>query len=315
MLGKLAFALAAALLIGVAAGYGDDRHAVLAVAADFRLHLGLLGAALGLVAGILSLRRAAVLAFLATLGAALGLGPVYDPAADAGALRGSSRSVTLLYANLWDENPEPDRLRAALRAANADILITSETTGRLAGGADGLRAQYRYRIAGMAGGATLRTAIWSKFPLRRGGLFLNNTESPTGAAAIAVLGRGFSLSLIGVHFSRAGEGLRQVQADALGPIAGGLSRPLVVAGDFNAAPWSWVVSRAAEVTGTRVVGGHRITWKGNYPTPFGPVPAPWGHQIDHVLVSEGIGIEEISTVLLPGSDHRGLRVRLRVVAQ
>jgi len=308
MLGKLTFALAALLLLAVVAGYGDAWHPALAVAAGFRLHLVILAGGLGVASGIVSLRQTSGLAFVAALAAGAGLGPLWDPAE----LPGDGRGVTLLYANLWDKNPVPDRLRAALRAADADILITSETMRPVADGAGGLRAHYPYRVVSLAPTATLRTAIWSKFPLRRGRLYLNNTLAPTAASAAADLGGGQLLGLIGVHFSRAGEGLRQTQAEALGPIAAGLPRPLVIAGDFNAAPWSWVTGRAAAVTGTRILGGHRITWKGRYPTPLGPVPAPWGQQIDHLLVSSGIGVEEITTIVLPGSDHRGLLVRLRV---
>jgi endonuclease/exonuclease/phosphatase (EEP) superfamily protein YafD len=97
-------------------------------------------------------------------------------------------------------------------------------------------------------------------------------------------------------------------------MAEGLGHPLIVAGDFNAAPWSWLVERAAEVTGTTVLGGYRVTWKGRYRTPLGALPEPWGHQIDQILLSSGIGIASVETLALPGSDHRGLLVSLRVPA-
>lgn len=305
---RLGCAFATALLLAVLAGYGDAWHPSFAVAADFRLHLAIIAAALGLLAALLAQPLASVTAFVAAFVGAVGLGPVYTQVERPG----EGRAVTLLYANLWNENPAPDRLRAALRIIDADILITSETTATVARSADGLRAHYPHRLAGAAGGTTLRTAIWSKFPLRRGELYLDNTRAPTGAAAVVDLGDGLRLSVIGVHFSRAHEGLRQVQADALGPIAGSLPLPVVIAGDFNSAVWSWVVSRAAAVTGTRIVGGYRTTWQGSYPTPLGRVPAPWGHQIDHVLVSRGVEVATISTVPLPGSDHRGVLVRLRI---
>jgi len=133
---------------------------------------------------------------------------------------------------------------------------------------------------------------------------------PTAAPAIADLGNGATLGLIGAHFSRPFERLHQVQAEALGRIAKKLGRPLIVAGDFNAAPWSRLVARAAEVTGTDVLGGHRVTWKGRYQTPLGPLPEPWGHQIDQILLSSGIGVVSVETLDLPGSDHRGLLLRL-----
>jgi endonuclease/exonuclease/phosphatase (EEP) superfamily protein YafD len=199
-----------------------------------------------------------------------------------------------------------------LRAIDADILITSETPRAVAEGAAGLRAAYPYRLVSSGAGEALRTAIWSKFPLSDGELYLNNTVAPTGAATIADLGDGTTLGLIGAHFSRPFERLHQVQAEALGPMAVRLGHPLIVAGDFNASPWSWVVARAAEVTGTRILGGYRVTWKGHYRTPLGPLPEPWGHQIDQMLLSGGIGVETVETVDLPGSDHLGLLLRLRI---
>ncbi len=314
-LAALAFGAAAMLFLLVLAGYAGHWGPALEVIANFRLHLAVLSGALGMVLGLARLRRSAGLALLTTLIAAAGLGPALDLAERPG----DGRPLTLLYANLWDRNPQPQALAAMLRALDADILITSETTRSVVEGAGGLRAAYPYRLVTSGAGEALRTAIWSKFPLRDGELYLNNTVAPTAAAAIADLGGGATLSLIGAHFSRPFERLHQVQAEALGPIAKKLGRarlghPLIVAGDFNAAPWSWVVARAAEVTGTDVLGGYRVTWKGSYPTPLGPLPEPWGHQIDQILLSEGIGVEAVGTLSLPGSDHRGLLVRLRIPA-
>jgi hypothetical protein len=118
----------------------------------------------------------------------------------------ASGAAALLYANLYDRNPEPAALAAMLRAIDADILITSETTAR-------------------------------------------------------------------------------------------------------------VVARAAEVTGTQILGGYRVTWKGRYRTPLGALPEPWGHQTDQILLSAGIGIVSVETLDLPGSDHLGLLLRLRIPAR
>lgn len=312
---RLATALAALLLFATAVGYGGRWHPLLVIAANFRLHLALLGAGLGVVAALMSLRRAAGLALLTAGLAAGGLGPVYAPVRDAGPLPEGGRSITLLYANLWERNPTPEKLRAELGAIDADILISSETTRRLAGPAaapDGLWTVYPYRATRGAGGKTLRTAIWSKFPLSGARVYLDNSAGPTAAAAAADLGGGLRLGLVGVHFSHPHRGHEKVQVEGMRRIVAGLPRPLVVAGDFNGSPWSQVVSRTAELTGTRPIGGYRVTWRGTYPTPVGPLPEFWGHDIDQVLISPGIAVEDISTIALPGSDHRGVLVRLHV---
>ncbi|HUS56183.1 MAG TPA: endonuclease/exonuclease/phosphatase family protein [Thermohalobaculum sp.] len=309
----LTVSAAMALLLLALAGYAGRWSAALDIVSAFRLHLAALAGVFVVIAGLGKRRWTAGLALLAMLVAAAGLGPIVSPAQRSGAFgSGGDRTLSVLYANLWNHNSDPLALAAALSAADADILITSETTGDVADGIGGPRKHYPFWQAGRVGEATLRTAIWSKYPLLGGQLYLNNNVAPTAASTIADLGGGLHLGLIGAHFSRANEGLRQVQTDALGPMAAQLARPMIIAGDFNAPPWSWVVTRALEVTGTRIVGGHRITWKGEYPTPFGPIPAPWGHQIDHILLSEKIIVESIETLELPGSDHRGLFVRLRI---
>jgi endonuclease/exonuclease/phosphatase (EEP) superfamily protein YafD len=314
----LAPGLAGLLLIAVLAGYAGRWSPAFEIASAFRLHLALLAGATGLALGLVKLRRSAGLAILAALIAAAGLGPVFAPAQRPGTVAAdSAHPLTLLYVNLWDRNPQPQALATALRAIDADILITSETTRAATDGEGGLRSHYPFQRISPTDKAHLRTAIWSKYPLQGGHLYLNNTVAPTAATAVADLGGGLRLGLIGAHFSRPHEGLRQAQADALGPMTAELrqtqlARPLIIAGDFNAPPWSWVVTRAANVTDTRIIGGHRITWKGAYPTPFGPLPAPWGQQIDHILLSGAIFVDRIETPILPGTDHRGLFVHLRI---
>jgi endonuclease/exonuclease/phosphatase (EEP) superfamily protein YafD len=314
----LASGMAAALFLLTVAGYVGRWHPALEVIANFRLHLAVLAGVLIIVLGFSRLRRGAGLALLTALIATSGLGPVFEPVERPGPGKSpEGRPLTLLYANLRDRNPKPLALAAMLRVADADILITSETLRAVAEGTGGLYAAYPYRLAHSGTGDLMRTAIWSKYPLRDGTLYLDNTVAPTGAAAIADLGDGTMLGLIGAHFSRPFEGLHRTQVEALGPMAQKLAaqrpdRPLIVAGDFNASPWIPAVARAAEVTNTRILGGYRVTWKGHYLTPFGPLTEPWGHQIDQILLSSGIGVETVETLPLPGSDHLGLFVRLRI---
>jgi len=314
-LGAAAFSLAAGLALATLAGYAASLGPALETLTNFRLHLAVLAGALGLVAVLARLWRSAGLALLTALIAVAGLGPALESAQRPGATPSEGdRVITLLYANLRGGNPEVAALTAMLRGVDADILITSETTGPVVEGVDGLRAAYPYNFIRPGSGAVKRTAIWSKFPLLGGELYLNNTVAPTAAVSTADLGDGLMLGLIGAHFSRPFEGLHHIQADALGPIAARLGRPLVVAADFNAAPWSPLVARAAMASGTRVLGGYRVTWKGEYLTPLGSVPELWGHQIDNLLLSDGIGVEMVETLELPGSDHLGVFVRLRVPA-
>jgi endonuclease/exonuclease/phosphatase (EEP) superfamily protein YafD len=77
-----------------------------------------------------------------------------------------------------------------------------------------------------------------------------------------------------------------------------LKKPLLIAGDFNAAPWSYTVKRVEALTQTRVVAGlmRTIPTRTQY-KPYLPLA------IDNVLVSPAIHVTQITTATHMGSDH------------
>ncbi len=300
--------LAGLAALAVLAGFGGRWWPPLDLVAAFRLHLAALGVVLALVAAAGRHWRAAGLALGTAAVAVTGLGPALGPALEPAARPGGERALTVFYGNVQDGNAEVGALTDRLLAAGADVLVTSETPAALA---ERLSAFYPHRLVSGSSGTNKRTAIWSRHPLRDGRLYLNNTAAPTGASAVVDLG-GVEVGLIGGHFSRPTEAVQPRQVAGLGEIAAALPRPLIVVADFNAAPWTATLARAARLTGTRLVGGYRVTWRGVYDTPLGRLPEPWGHQIDHLLVSEGVGVAAIATVPMPGSDHAGLLARLRL---
>lgn len=82
----------------------------------------------------------------------------------------------------------------------------------------------------------------------------------------------------------------------------------VVVGTLNATPWH---ADFRAVTGQRLVDaadaqgeGLRPTWPTWLPLPVLP--------LDHVLVGGGIGVDDVETVVLAGTDHRSLLVSLQV---
>lgn len=84
--------------------------------------------------------------------------------------------------------------------------------------------------------------------------------------------------------------------------------PTVVMANLNASPWhadfrAW--SGTGLVDAADALGqGLRPTWPTWSPVPLLP--------LDHVLVGGGVGVDTVDTVVLPGSDHRGLIVTLEV---
>lgn len=269
----------------------------------FRVHLLLLAAATGVFAIPLRAWRAAVIASVAAIAALAGLSPLWETAPHGPAGPGS---FTLLTANLLYENRETAALRAALNAADADILITNETSMDMLEGEDSLSLRYPYRVTVRTEGRILRTVLWSKFPISETSLLLNDAVEPNAAIGRVRLPDGEEVTIFGVHLDHAIGGGQERQVGAFGPLTEHMSRPLVVAGDFNASPWSYAMRHVQEATGTRMIPGYRISWNGEYPSPLGSIPEPLGHGIDHILLSGRLRASSVRVVDLPGSDHDGI---------
>ena len=200
----------------------------------------------------------------------------------------------------------------ALRGADADVLVTHETTKAVLVGTAPLSDLYPYRLSLSTTGSILRTVIWSKYPMRNGALLLEDTVEPTGAVAIVRLPDGQEVSILGLHLAHAWPGNQARQIAVLGEITRDLPRPLIILGDFNATPWSHALVQAQALTGTLRIPGYRVSWRGAYPSPFGDVPAILGQAIDHILLSPDLGVERTMVVDIPGSDHDAVGAVIRV---
>ena len=291
-------------LVGVFLGYGAPIFHALDAIGHFRLHFLFLALVMILPALILRTRGALWRSLVAALIAVAGLSPLWEGESQIVA----GRTVMVMTANLHHQNARSEEMVAALRSADADILVTNETTTRTLTADDPLSGIYPHRLSLSTSGNILRTVIWSKFPLRDGALFLEDQVEPTGAAAIARLPDGQEITILGLHLAHAFPGNQDRQIAALDEIATNLPRPLIVLGDFNAAPWSHAIREVEKLTGTRRIPGYRVTWRGAYPSPFGEIPSVMGHAIDHVLLSPGMGARNIEVVSIPGSDHRAIGV-------
>ena len=100
------------------------------------------------------------------------------------------------------------------------------------------------------------------------------------------------------------------QIDRLEDILKELPRPVLLAGDFNAAPWSHAVDRIAKASDTSIAGGGRFSFEIRFNWWAPPIAMP----IDHILLPEGLTPLEVRTGPGPGSDHRSLVARLALPA-
>lgn len=97
----------------------------------------------------------------------------------------------------------------------------------------------------------------------------------------------------------------------------GHTAPLVVAGDFNAsadnAPFRRILSLGLRDAVAQVNGGYQPTWPASGSRRLLGLPLPPLIQIDHVLVSKALNATRTSTFQVPGSDHRGVLVHIRLI--
>ena len=300
--------IATLLVVAVVLGYGAAWFGPLDVLGHFRLHLALMCGPAIFMALMVRGWGAAWRAAVAGLLAIAGLSPVWEaPPATA-----KGPELTILTANLHTRNPQIDQMVEALRSADADVLVTNETTKAVLGGTNPLSDLYPYRLSLSTTGSILRTVIWSKYPMRDGDLFLEDAVEPTGAVAVVQLPDGKEVSILGLHLAHAWPGNQSRQIAVLGEITADLPRPLIVLGDFNATPWSHALVRAQALTGTTRIPGYRVSWRGAYPSPFGDVPAVLGHAIDHILLSPELGVQRTMVLDIPGSDHDAVGAVVRL---
>jgi endonuclease/exonuclease/phosphatase (EEP) superfamily protein YafD len=223
--------------------------------------------------------------------------------------------LTVLQANLKIGSADAADVVRAVAEHHADVLMTEElTTGeraRLIAAGLAKRLPYRFDAALPEGGGGL--AIWSRFPLsdehnypgfQLGVLSATARISATESATVV------AVHLLPPYPYPPAEWLREI--DRLRPILAldaRSTRPTIVAGDFNATTDN-AQFRSLLGGGLQDAAEHSgAGYLASYPTDrfFPPVIA-----IDHVLTHDAPAIDA-ATIALPGSDHRGLVVHVRLV--
>lgn len=297
------------VMIAVVAGYFDRLSLSFEMLSHARLHLAALAAAVAAAGAALRRPGLALTALLCAAAGVAGLGPALSGAANH-TDQTSGISVTLAAANVFRDNAAQDDAARAIDALDADIVVLVEARpGSLTEGA--VLRRTRPWLAVRAGYPDEpQVAVLSRFPIVEDRSLPRKPYLPVRISARMDLGAGVALDVAGLHLGRPLSGHIDEDLALLSGVAANWKPPMVVAGDFNATPWSGAVAAVARITGTEIVGGLRPTWL------FAAAP-DWlrriaGLPIDHVLVSPEIAVEGAQSFAIPGSDHRGVLVRLRV---
>jgi endonuclease/exonuclease/phosphatase (EEP) superfamily protein YafD len=236
-------------------------------------------------------------------------------------------TIRLVSANLLTDNPDIDRLAAALGRSDADVLVVQELSPANLAALDraGVLAAYPHQVLDARPGYH-GSAILSRLALSDGAV-IDVAGSPMTRATVTVGGAdgpGTALRLVNVHtvapLDAAGTVTWRAQLTALADLTDGLADPAdpadaadglvdVLVGDFNATlqhrGLRHLVDGGLDDAFTHAGTGLGATW----PARGAPLPVM---RLDHVLVDEAVVVTGYANGPDAGSDHRSLVVDLAV---
>lgn len=236
-----------------------------------------------------------------------------DPAPGAGA-----PTVTVLTQNLWANNAGPSQTAAAIRAANADIVVLQEVRGRSSGVAAQLADAYPYRANCAEKSEWCYMAILSRRPIRTWSYHVADWLPPDydrlGLIRATIDGGATgSFEVIGTHLIHpdpkgAGE---QQAGQTVRAIADADPRRAIFVGDFNRVPWSFAMRKIDEGTVLLRRTHGLATWPRRLPVGNGGVPFPLPFlAIDQVFAGSSWKVVKMRRVASGGSDHYGVLTTL-----
>lgn len=293
-------------------GYWGRVHPAFDSLAHFRLHCAalLLVFAVPLVLArgwrrIGAMGAALALATMsATLLPATGAGPAAATPGDAGPAR-----YRLLQLNLRYDNPTPKRVFALIGRTRPDVITLDEVSAMWREELKALEAAYPHRLICPPPAHIGGVAILSRRPFRhpsmtscadRGAIGLATVDFGGAAVDVAALHLGWPWPF-GQH--------RQIARVA--PSLNRLGASAILAGDFNAAPWSVTARRVATAGGLTPLGGIGPTWM----TPFVPEPL-WrlaGLPIDQIMTKGRVVPLSVRRLEPVGSDHLPVMLEFGIV--
>lgn len=309
--------LASATLVSLPliAGFFGSAHPAFDSFAHFRLHLAL---ALFAISLLLVLTRgsrltgaagvAFALAAAATTGAlpfGRGLGPYGEQEP-----RAEGRAVyRLMHMNLRFDNPETGKVLSLVGRYRPDVITFNEVSTSWRERLKPLDAAYPYRIVCNLPGHGGGVAILSLRPFAEGSTTACIDGGTFAIAQIDFGGREAAVATLHLHWPWPFDQTAQVAG--LQPVLRALPENTLLAGDFNATPWSATVRTAAASGGLTTVGPFGPTWIYRR-LPSGLLFA--GLPIDQMLAKGGIAIHSARTLEPAGSDHVALLAEFSIHA-
>lgn len=207
----------------------------------------------------------------------------------------NGKTIKFMQFNLNFRNQHMPRVKAYLEQEKIEIATFQEVTPAHHDFLETMSGAYPFqkycKFAGVGD-----VAILSKYPF-----VASQGECVEGEGLVwfQVMVGGEPLSIASIHLHWPFPYKHHKQVDRLSASLHRIPSPKLIAGDFNAASWSHVMRRITDYSHTSIVPGLRWTLNFKDIPPLPRLQLP----IDHILLSEGLGVKQIQTGAPLGSDH------------
>ncbi|MFU0506619.1 endonuclease/exonuclease/phosphatase family protein [Pseudaminobacter sp. NGMCC 1.201702] len=298
-----AFAATVALSLPLIAGFFGTLHEAFDSMAHFRAHLAVLMmlSALPLLFGKFIREGIVALALAIAAFATTGLVPVPGLSPVHAGLQPVDEHLPryrLLQLNLRYNNPEPNKVLSLIGRVRPDVITFDEVSEMWTSRLELLSATYPHTIRCPYPNTVFGVAILSKRPLVAGSEARCDERGAFAVAPIDFGGR--AVDIAALHLSWPWPFEQSWQIEGLAPSLAALADTALLAGDFNATPWSAAVSRVGELGGLTLAPLVGPTWQSHRLPQFLRFA---GLPIDHVLYKGDVMIHAADTLEDAGSDH------------
>lgn len=289
-------------------GFLGAVHPALDSFAHLRAHVAVVMAVLALPLLFTSLRREGAMVLLLAIMAFGTTRNLFDEAAGAAASEPSGARYSLVQINLRYDNPEPKRILQMIAREKPDIVTYQEAGEEWTPWLDILQASYPYRLHCREKPGTWGVGILSRRPFSEHGQPVCIGD---GLLAIAPVDLGGTrVNVAALHLSWPWPYAQPYQLAYIEPLLRELDGVTILAGDFNAAPWSNAVRRVEAASHMHPLRGIGGTWLAHFlPVSWAPII---GLPIDQIFVSGEIRAPKVSVREDAGSDHLPVRLDFSV---
>ncbi len=237
---------------------------------------------------------------------------IVDYGSIAGASLDQTNTFTVTSANINKSNNDLSNVVARLWAADPDILLLLEVTGENISSLQPLIQRYPHRIVNLnIGSSGTGMVLISEFKILDQTV-IKYSEFGNMLVSTTMKIQDKTISFYGVHFPKPVNFSefpeRTNQIVSLARHIREQTGPVIIAGDFNATPFSPIFKKLlndSELKDTREGFG----WLPSWPAYFPPLWIP----IDHILVSRDIVVHMRETGPYIGSDHYPVFAELSLI--